>query len=227
MTETIRRAENNISLYRVLLVLLLLGGTLFSLQGVTGTTRIPIKRSLTSFPAALGEWQATSSRESLPAVVEMLGVDDYVEYNYTAPHLPPVNFYAAFYESVGTGGGYHSPKNCLPGGGWEIDSAQTAEIVPKGARAPVKLTAMIIRNRNEYQVVVYWYQNRGRIIASEYWEKIYQVVDAVVMGRRDGAFIRLLAPVVNNDIRKTEQVLYQFAGLAIAELDNFLPGRDL
>ena len=135
--------------------------------------------------------------------------------------------YAAFYESVGTGGGYHSPKNCIPGGGWGIDSVKTVEVVPKGARTPVRVTEMVIRNRNEYQVVLYWYQNRGRIIASEYWEKIYQVVDAVVMGRRDGTFVRLLAPVANNDIQKTEQLLQQFASLVLPELNNFLPGRDL
>jgi len=227
MTEIACRVGNNISLYRVLLVLLLLGCTAFLLHGVTGTARTPIKRPLAQFPATLGEWQVTSSHESSQAVVEMLGVDDYIEYNYSAPRLPSVNFYAAFYESVGTGGGYHSPKNCMPGGGWGIDSVQTVEIVPQGARPPVTITKMIIRNRNEYQVVMYWYQNRGRIIASEYWEKIYQVVDAVVMGRRDGTFVRLLAPVVNNDIQATEQELQRFAGLALAELDNFLPGRKL
>ncbi|MCL2790713.1 MAG: EpsI family protein [Desulfobulbus sp.] len=227
MTETTYRAENNISLYRVLVVLLLLGCTAFLLQGVTGTVRTPIKKSLTKFPTTLGQWQEVSSHESLPGVVAMLGVDEYIEYNYTAPLLPPVNFYVAFYESVGTSGGYHSPKNCMPGGGWGIDAVKTVEIIPRGAQSPVNLTEMIIRNRDEYQVVLYWYQNRGRIIASEYWEKIYQVFDSIVMGRRDGTFVRLLAPVVDKDIQKTEQALQQFASLALTELDDFLPGRNL
>jgi EpsI family protein len=227
MTETTCRAENNLSLYRIFLVLLLLGCTVFLLQSVTGTTRIPIKKPLAHFPTVLDEWHRESSHASSQSVVEMLGVDDYIEYNYRAPLLPLVNLYAAFYESVGTGGGYHSPKNCLPGGGWGIDAVKTVEIVPRGGRSPVKVTEMIIRNRNDYQVVVYWYQNRGRIIHSEYWEKMYQVIDAVVLGRRDGTFVRLLAPVAGNDIQKTTQVLHQFAGLAIAELDNILPGREL
>lgn len=227
MTEIASRAANTLSLYRTLLVLFLLGCTLFLLQGVTGTVRTPIKQSLAHFPTTLGEWRAVSSHASSRAVVEMLGVDDYIEYNYTAPLLPSVNFYAAFYESVGTGGGYHSPQNCIPGGGWGIDAVKMVEVVPKGAQSPVTVAEMIIRNRNEYQVVLYWYQNRGRIIASEYREKLYQVFDAIVMGRRDGAFVRLLAPVVNNDMQKTEQALQQFAALALAELDNFLPGRKL
>jgi len=226
MTGTSRLPENHISLYRVLVVLVLLGSTFFLLQGVSGTVRTPIKQSLAKFPTILGDWQAVSSRESSQAVVKMLGVDDYIEYNYVAPVLPSLNFYAAFYESVGTGGGYHSPKNCIPGGGWGIDAVKTVEIVSTGRQQPVRVAEMIIRNRNEYQVVMYWYQNRGRIIHSEYWEKVYQVLDAIVLKRRDGTFVRLMAPAPNGDIQQAERTLQQFAGLVLAELDNFLPGRE-
>jgi EpsI family protein len=87
------------------------------------------------------------------------------------------------------------------------------------------VSEMLIRNGNEYQVVVYWYQNRGRIIASEYWEKIYLVLDAILMKRRDGTFVRLMAPVQDGSIAQTEQHLQRFAGWAMAELEHFLPGR--
>lgn len=214
-----------VSPLRVLVVLALLGITYFLLQGVAGTRRIPIKQPLAQFPVVLGDWQINSSRQSTEAVVKMLGVDDYIEYNYAAPAGQVVNFYAAFYESVGTGGGYHSPKNCIPGGGWGIDAAKTLIVHPKGKGDPVTVSAMTIRNRNEYQVVVYWYQNRGRIIYSEYWEKIYQVLDAILKKRRDGTFVRLMTPAPNGDTQQAEKVLQQFAGLAITELENFLPGR--
>ncbi|MBV5330534.1 MAG: EpsI family protein, partial [Chlorobium sp.] len=82
-----------------------------------------------------------------------------------------------------------------------------------------------IRNRNEYQVVMYWYQNRGRIISSEYWEKIYLVLDAILKKRRDGTFVRLMAPAPGGDIQQAEKVLEQFAAQIVTELDNFLPGR--
>ncbi|WP_306549723.1 exosortase C-terminal domain/associated protein EpsI [Desulfobulbus sp.] len=205
-------------------MLFLLGSTFVLLQGVSGTLRTPIKQTLGKFPTMLADWKALSSRESTEAVVKMLGVDDYIEYNYADSTGRAVNFYTAFYESVGTGGGYHSPKNCIPGGGWGIDAVTTVEIQPKG-RVSVTVSEMIIRNRNEYQVVFYWYQNRGRIIYSEYWEKIYLVRDAILMKRRDGAFVRLIAPAPGGDIQQAEKTLQQFAGLAISELDNFLPGK--
>ncbi len=207
------------------MVLALLVTTYLLLQGVSGTVRTPIKQSLNNFPSTLGEWKVLSSRASTDEVVKMLGVDDYVEYNYANPAGRALNFYAAFYESVGTGGGYHSPKNCIPGGGWGIDRVKAVQIAPTDGRAPVTVSEMIIRNRNEYQVVMYWYQNRGRIIGSEYWEKIYLVLDAVLMKRRDGTFVRLMAPVANGTIEQTEQQLQGFAPLAMKELERFLPGR--
>lgn len=225
MTGTASATENNTSPYRVLMVLALLVTTYLLLQGVSGTVRTPIKQSLNNFPSTLGEWKVLSSRASTDEVVKMLGVDDYVEYNYANPAGRALNFYAAFYESVGTGGGYHSPKNCIPGGGWGIDSVKTVQLSPTDGRAPVTVSEMIIRNRNEYQVVMYWYQNRGRIIGSEYWEKIYLVLDAVLMKRRDGTFVRLMAPVANGTIEQTEQQLQGFAPLAMKELEGFLPGR--
>jgi len=214
-----------ISPLRVLIILACIGATFLLLQGVSGTHRTHIKQPLAKFPTTLGDWQAKSFRESTDAVIKMLGVDDYIEYNYASPSRLSVNFYAAFYESVGTGGGYHSPKNCIPGGGWGIDAVKTVTIQPKGGQAPVTVAEMIIRNRNEYQVVFYWYQNRGRIIDSEYWEKIYLVLDAILKKRRDGTFVRLMAPAPNGDIQQAEMVLQQFAALVVTELENFLPGR--
>ena len=218
-------AGQKISPYRVFLVLLLFGLTFLLLQGVSGTARTPIKQPLALFPTTLGAWQALSSQASSQAVVEMLGVDDYIEFNYAGSNGPAVNFYAAFYEAVGVGGGYHSPRNCIPGGGWGIDAVKTLQIEPSDGRGPVTVSEMIIRNRNEYQVVLYWYQNRGRIIHSEYWEKIYQVLDAIFMKRRDGTFVRLMTPAPGGDIQQAEKTLQQFAGLALPELDKFLPGR--
>jgi len=217
--------KQKLSSSRLLIVLLLLGVALFFLQGTSGTHRTPILQTLSKFPHQLKNWKTISSHKSSDEVIKLLGVDDYIEYNYTNAASRVVNFYAAFYESVGTGGGYHSPKNCIPGGGWGIDTVKTINIQQSSGSSPVTVSEMLIRNGNEYQIVLYWYQNRGRIIASEYWEKIYLVLDAIFMKRRDGTFVRLMAQVHDGNIKQTEQDLRQFAALAMNELTNFLPGR--
>ncbi len=214
----------NISLIRVLLVCCLCLGMFFLLQDVQGIPRVPIKQSLQSFPRVLEQWQVRNERKSSDAVIGMLGVDDYVEYNYYNPAGEGVNFYVAFYEAVGGGRGYHSPKNCIPGGGWGIDAVDTVQVNVQNRPKPVEITELIIRNRNEYQVVYFWFQNRGRIIASEYWEKIYLVLDAITMKRRDGSFVRLITYAPDGKLDQARNRLDRFAPLAIQELANFLPG---
>ncbi len=217
----------NISLYRAILLSGIVLTTFFLLQDVTGVQRVPIKKSLSYFPTEIGNWGVISTQKSSDSVIQMLGVDDYIEYIYQDTDARFVNFYAAFYEVVGNGVGYHSPKNCIPGGGWGIDEINTIFIKPKDRNKPVKISEMIIRNGNEYQVVFYWYQNRGRIIYSEYLEKIYLVWDSLFKNRRDGTFVRLICYAPDKDIKGARQKLIAFAEVALPELDNFIPGGQL
>lgn len=214
-----------ISPARAIFITVILFVSAFLLQDITGVQRTPIKQPLSSFPTVLGEWQAVSARTSKDSVIQILGVDDYIEYYYTNSSRQSVNFYAAYYEAVGKGTGYHSPKNCIPGGGWGIETTDTLTVIPEGRKGPVKISEMIIRNGSEYQVVIYWYHNRGRIIYSEYWEKIYLVLDSILKKRRDGTFVRLMAPVRNKDIDGTRRRLIEFAVRVMPELDDFIPGE--
>ena len=213
---------------RIFIVLLLFAATWYLLQVTSSVTRIPIKKSLRSFPDQIGDYHLSNSYQSSADVLKLLGVDDYIEYNYVNPSGAPVNFYVGFYSSVGVEGGYHSPKNCLPGGGWGIDTVKTVQL-QAGIEGKKKstVTEMLIRNGDQYQLVLYWYQNRGRIIASEYWEKIYQVLDALIQGRRDGSFIRIMITVKGSDIEGSEHRAQQFAEQAMVQLENFLPGSRL
>ncbi len=213
---------------RILIVVLLFAATWYILQVTSTVTRVPIKRPLGSFPEQIGDYHLTNSFQSSSGVVKLLGVDDYIDYNYVNPAGLPVNFYVGFYSSVGVGGGYHSPKNCLPGGGWGLDTVKTVRL-QAGIEGKKKstVTEMLIRNGDHYQIVLYWYQNRGRIIASEYREKVYLVLDALLKGRRDGSFVRIMVPVRDSDIEGAEIQVQKFAEQAMVQLENFLPGTRL
>jgi EpsI family protein len=139
-----------------------------------------------------------------------------------------VNLYVGYYSSVGVGGGYHSPKNCLPGGGWGIDTVKTIQLQAgiEGKKQSI-VTEMLIRKGDEYQIVLYWYQNRGRVITSEYWEKIYLVLDALFKGRRDGTFVRIMVPAKGAEIEDAERRAQKFAQQVMVALENHLPGSRL
>ncbi|MBB5346965.1 EpsI family protein [Desulfoprunum benzoelyticum] len=217
--------DNKISTVRIVVVFAMFALTWYFLHSTAAVVPVAIKKPLASFPHVIGEYRLGNSFQSSADVIELLGVDDYIQYNYVSAAGERINLYVGYYQAVGVHGGYHSPKNCIPGGGWGIDKVKTVEL-EKGieGRSRATVSEMVIRNGAEYQVVLYWYQNRGRIIASEYWEKIYQVLDALLMRRRDGTFVRIMAYAPNGDIAAAEAKVKKFAEHVIPLLEHHLPG---
>ena len=210
---------------RVFLVLLLFAATWYAMNVSSGVKAIPIKHSLADFPRQLGDYRLSDAFQSSSEEVKMLGVDDYIQYDYINRVGERINLYVGYYQAVGVTGSYHSPKNCLPGGGWGIASSHQVSLQANGQ--PVQVAEMLIQNGADQQVVMYWYQNRGRIIASEYWEKFWLIRDALLMGRRDGAFVRVMSYARDGQVAATEQRMRQFSEMALTELGHFLPGTRL
>lgn len=217
-----------ISKTKVGIVLALLVVTWYVLQTTSEVTAVPVKKPLSLFPQQVAGYHLSKSFQSSSEVLDMLGVDDYIQYNYIDDSKARVNLYAGFYKAVGVSGSYHSPKNCLPGGGWGIDAVKNVTLntgIDGGRESTV--SQMLIRNGSDYQVVLYWYQNRGRIIASEYWEKIYLVLDALFKGRRDGTFVRIMTVAQDGDVEGAEQRIKHFAEQVMPLLEQHLPGAKL
>jgi EpsI family protein len=210
---------------RVFLVLLLFAATWYVLHITAGVKAVPIKQSLAGFPQRLGDYHLSGAFQSSAAELTMLGVDDYIQYNYINSAGERINLYVGYYSAVGVTGSYHSPKNCLPGGGWNIASARQASLDVGGKRTAI--AEMLVQNGADQQVVMYWYQNRGRIIASEYWEKFWLLIDSFFMGRRDGAFVRVMTLVADGQVAAAEQRARGFAEMALPALNGFLPGARL
>ena len=43
----------------------------------------------------------------------------------------------------------------------------------------------VIQKGVDRQLVLYWYQSHGRVVANEYWSKFYLIRDAVRLNRTD------------------------------------------
>lgn len=210
---------------RVLLVLLLFAATWYVLNITNEVRVVPIKHTLADFPQRLGDYHLTNTFQSSSEELKMLGVDDYIQYNYINSAGERINFYVGYYQAVGVTGSYHSPKNCLPGGGWGIAASRQVPLHVNGKS--VTIAEMAIENGADQQMLMYWYQNRGRVIASEYWEKFWLIKDALFMGRRDGAFVRVMSDVKDGQSAAAQQRMEKFSEMALVELDRFLPGAQL
>ena len=203
---------------RFWLMIVLLAGATLGLRLLSHGEAIPLSKPLSTLPTRLQSWRGADVPIE-PRFLEALGVSDYVSRVYQESNQPPVTLYVGYYKSQRTGQSIHSPKNCLPGAGWEPVSAGRIDLtLPNGERAPVNL--YVIENGLRRQVVLYWYQSHGRIIASEYWGKIYMVLDALRLNRTDAALVRVSAPVQASErvaraevVSFAQQLLFQFPDL--------------
>jgi EpsI family protein len=193
---------------------------------VGSIVEVPIKKPLGTFPTQIGAWRWVDHTPMGDEVRKILGVDDYIQYDYVSADGVPINLYVSYFERVGSGGkGYHSPKNCMPGGGWNVIHSEPLTLTVSHSRpGAVEINKMVMQKGAEKEVVFYWYQCRGRIINSEYMDKIYLVLDSMFKRRSDGAFIRIMAPVQDGQETKTVEYLKDFTKQVIPVLEEYLPG---
>lgn len=185
---------------------------------------IPKRTDYMAFPMRLGEWRG--HREVLEKTyLDVLKLDDYILAGYVRDgDNYPVNLYSAYYATQRKGESIHSPRTCMPGGGWEIQSLET--ITPKGferSADPFKLNRVVIQKGKDRQLVYYWFRQRGRNITNEYLAKWYLLWDALAMNRSDGALVRLTTFVPESQAMDgAEQRLVDFLQVVEPQLKRFI-----
>ncbi len=186
----------------------------------------PERLSLENFPLQLDEWRGTSQSME-QRFVDVLDFTDYFMASYEAPGDPnAVQFYAAYYKEQRTkGNAAHSPRSCIPGGGWEITSLTRQSIDVKGESEPIVVNRLQIEKGRSKQLVYYYFKQRDRELASEYEVKWYLFWDALTRNRSDGALVRFVTGVDPNapDWSAADERLRKLAGEAVPLLDKFVP----
>jgi len=176
-----------------------------------------------NFPKQIGEWVGKEERFD-QEIYDLLGVDDSFLCNYNTRKGGQVNLYVGFYQSQREGDTIHSPRHCMPGAGWNIIDTSSEELtIPNRKPAKIKVARLTLEKGTQRQVVLYWFQSRGRIIRSEYMDKVYLVMDSIAKRRTDGSFVRLIAPAINGDEGKAIKDLKEFAQVLIPILGEYIP----
>jgi EpsI family protein len=174
-------------------ICLLAGSAFLAIASKTEPT--VIREGFDDFPVQIGEWKG----QDVPMdkqVLEVLHVDDYLSRNYVSK-VGVIGLYVGFYQTQRQGSAIHSPLNCLPGAGWN-PIYRTYLSLPVGTQN-IAINRITIQKGQDKQVVLYWYQAHGRIVASEYWGKFYSIVDAIRINRTDAAMVRVIAAVSDSD----------------------------
>ena len=198
----------------------LLVGAAFLLQASSHRQAVPLHDPLRAVPLILEDWHGVDSPlES--RIVQAAGVDDYLNRLYTGPGDRQVSIYVGYYNSQRTGDLIHSPKNCLPASGWEVVRASRLKVnVPD--RSPIAVNEFLIAKGLEQDLILYWYQERGRVISSEYLAKFWMVADALARNRTDGALVRIAAPVRTGDAEARLEAV-EFLKAVFPRLEKMVP----
>ena len=150
-----------------------------------------LAQPLNSIPSQIAGWRFESDEPIDPDVLATLAATSFVSRTYEKKGHR-LNLFVAYYASQKGGGALHSPNNCLPGNGWEIQQTDTAQLHVDGQ--PIGVNYYSIRNQQTNLALLYWYQSKNRLFTNEYVGKVLLFRDALLEGRRSGSLVRIIVP---------------------------------
>jgi len=206
--------------FAVLLVAILGVGVLVNTWAFLGEAHVD-RKPLSVFPEQLGSWQKSGDQVIDEPTMKVLRASDYLLRDFRRSDGEVANFYVGYYASQRNGASYHSPLNCLPGSGWMLSEPGKVTLSrPDGSNFVAN--KYVIQNGDYRSLMIYWYQGRGRSVASEYWGKIYTVIDSVRFRRSDGALVRVTVPISGSEQTALDAAT-DLAVAATSALPEFVP----
>jgi EpsI family protein len=215
------------TLTRAAVLMLMMGATSLFLANAR-RSEVPVTRaSFSALPMTLGHWHATVDPPLSEDILKVLGVDDYVSRVYRRQDRAAVGLYMGFYGSQRQGDTIHSPLNCLPGAGWEpVRQGRLTIANADGAGRDITVNRYVVQKGLERQLVLYWYQSHGRVVASEYTSKLMLINDAIRINRTDGSLVRVIAPIAvtaEDEGAAAQQLAEDFVRVLFPQLPSYLP----
>ncbi len=181
---------------------------------------VPMNRSFQEFPISKGVWKMKYEAVFSEEILSVLRPTDYMSRTYSGPGRTRVDLYIGYHSGGDDSGPIHSPKNCLPGGGWEQLSE---EIVPlEIGSSKIDIVKAIYNKGDSKELFFYWYKVKGKTLYSEYDLKAAQIVNSALHRRKDAAFIRVSVPF-EDDEDKAVNVGTQFIQDYYSVIEEFLP----
>jgi EpsI family protein len=208
--------------------LVVLGGGAYA-AAARAPDRHIARTPLAALPCEVDRWRCAGDTPLDRKTLTVLGVDDYVNRAYEELPLERGSFrsigvYIGYYGSQRQWESIHSPQNCLPGSGWQPVSSTRTTIDAGGTALPVN--RYVVQKGLERQVVVYWYQGRGRVVANEFVNKFWLMLDQATLHQSNGGLVRIVAPVAGTDERALGSASLsaeQFARAFYPRLSPYLP----
>ena len=201
--------------------LVLVSGLLLVL-GIRDPNRQALREPLATLPISLGTF---GSEDKVLDAAELAanGASSYLlRFFSDSTAGREFSVYVGYYDHQRNGKTIHSPKNCLPGSGWEPLSASIRQVELPGG--PVAINRYVMAQGGQRALVYYWYQGRGRVAASEYQVKWELLRDAALKARTEEVMVRIVVPLrAADDDAAADLVAGNTVRALVPELRRVLP----
>jgi EpsI family protein len=191
------------------------------LQSRSQGEAVPLRRSFAAFPSAIGDWRGAEAIQLDVETLAVLKPSDYLMRRYVDAQRRPIWLYIGYWETQRKGAQPHSPKNCLPGSGWEPLEASLRSI-PVGAGRELTVNQFIVQKGVNREAVFYWYRSQGADLAGEVAAKVAMIKSAITRNRTDGALIRVSTPVYATTAEASQR-LVAYVQAMYPSLSHYLP----
>jgi EpsI family protein len=205
----------------LLTALLVVQGSFF--YGFSRGEAPPSYKPLDKFPTQVAGWRMVQQGVMEQEVKDVLRADDYVTRDYAESPTKYANLFVAFFKSQRAGQTPHSPKNCLPGSGWIWTVSDTIPVNVAGRAEPIQINRYIVSKGENRSVVLYWYQSRDRVVASEYKAAAFVALDALRYNRTDTSLVRVVVPIVKGQQEDATATGVEFIQAFFGTLRAFFP----
>ena len=207
---------------RVLTGALVLQCVLF--YGFSRAEVAPKPNPLSRFSIGSRDWKKVQEYKLDQETLDVLKADELLSASFSETSTgQEAELLVAYFQTQRTGKAPHSPKNCMPGSGFYALQNTTIDIPIVGEAQPIHVNKYVVAHGDTKNVVIYWYQSRSRVVASEYAAKVYTMLDAVRFNRTDTALVRVVTTVQKDDIAGAEDLATRFVQALFEPLKRYLP----
>ena len=185
----------------------------------------PARAQFLNMPLTIGEWSGRTKPVEQDYLTE-LNMHDWFNADYfQGDGGAPIDLWVAYYDNQRKGASAHSPRSCLPAGGWRIDSLENEAVsgVP-GIDGDLTVNRMLISYGEQKLLVYYWFKQRERHLTNEYIVKWYLFWDAFTRNRTDGALVRFSMPVARSQsVEEADARMAEFIRTSYPEIAQRVP----
>ncbi len=164
------------------------------LKFYTAIEAVPLPADISGFPKQVGSFSMSGSSEFSEQVIRELGVSSYINRDYRDEDGYQLSLYLGYYEEQREGSMIHSPKHCMPGSGWIPVESSVKTISSSTGNERYKVNRILFQKGMDKIIMLYWYQGRNRVVANEYIDRFFVIVDSLFRHRSEGALVRVIGP---------------------------------